>query len=409
MSETLEAPEPIGRREFVTKASQAALGLSAIQFTSCSRPPRPLTFRQDRSAEALLADLEIRISQLMRDGNVPGLSIAVIRNAKLFWRRGFGVKDIATNEPVDNDTVFEAASTSKPVFAYAVMKLCERGVMDLDTPLTKYTVRRYLEGNPQLDLITARHVLSHTGGFQNFRTRAEPLSIHFTPGAQWSYSGEGYSYLQSVVGQLVGGRINPNDCGRFEAGLEVCAMEPSIDAYMKTNILVPFGMTSSGYFWNDTIERHMARGHLPDGKRSEMRRKPSGPAVARYGMVGGLCTTPTDYAKFLIELIDPKPSDAFRLSEKSRAEMLRPQIRSGPRSHWALGWEVEHTETGDVIRHGGGNPGYACIVVASIEHKTGYVIMTNAEDIGYFNVIAKLISAEPLAGLLGNRLQTKSG
>jgi CubicO group peptidase (beta-lactamase class C family) len=58
----------------------------------------------------------------MRDGNVPGVSVAIIRNAKLFWRRGFGVKDIATNEPVDNDTVFEAASTSKPVFAYAVMK-----------------------------------------------------------------------------------------------------------------------------------------------------------------------------------------------------------------------------------------------------------------------------------------------
>lgn len=89
--------------------------------------------------------------------------------------------------------------------------------------------------------------------------------------------------------------------------------------------------------------------------------------------------------------------------------MLRPQIRSGPWSHWALGWEVEHTETGDVIKHGGGNPGYACIVVASIEHKTGCVIMTNAEDIGYFNVIAKLIGTEPLASLLGNRLHTKNG
>jgi CubicO group peptidase (beta-lactamase class C family) len=345
----------------------------------------------------------------MRDGNVPGVSVAIIRNAKLFWRRGFGVKDIATNEPVDNDTVFEAASTSKPVFAYAVMKLCERGVMDLDTPLTKYTSRRFLEGDPRLDLITARHVLSHTSGFQNFRTLTEPLSIQFTPGTQWSYSGEGYSYLQQVVTELSGGRVNPNECERFEARLEVCAMEPSIDAFMKANVLVPFGMTSSGYFWNDTIERHMARGHLPNGKRSETTRKPSGPGVARYGMLGGLCTTPTDYAKFLIELIDPKPADAFRLNEKSRAEMLRPQIRSSPRSHWALGWEVEHTTTGDVLRHGGGNPGYSCIVVASIEHKSGYVIMTNAEDIGFFNVIAKLIGTDLLGSLLGNRLDANSG
>jgi hypothetical protein len=89
--------------------------------------------------------------------------------------------------------------------------------------------------------------------------------------------------------------------------------------------------------------------------------------------------------------------------------MLRPQIRSSAWSHWTLGWEVDHTETGDVIKHGGGNPGYACIVVASIEHKTGYVIMTNAEDIGYFNVIAKLIGTGPLASLLGNRLHTNTG
>jgi CubicO group peptidase (beta-lactamase class C family) len=407
--ETAEPAAPIGRRAFVTTAGRAALGLSVLPLASCSRPPHQSpTSLQGRSANALLADLEKRIPQLMREGNVPGVSIAIIRDAKLVWRRGFGVKDIATNEPVDNDTVFEAASTSKPVFAYAVMKLCERGVMDLDTPLTKYTSRRYLEGDPRLNLITARHVLSHTSGFQNFRTTNEPLSIHFTPGEQWSYSGEGYSYLQSVVTELVGGHVNPNDCGRYEADVEVCAMEPSIDAYMKANVLVPFGMTSSGYFWNGTIEKHMARGHLPDGKRSEVTRKPSGTDVARYGMVGGLCTTPTDYAKFLIELIDPKPSDAFRLNEKSRAEMLRPQIRCTPWSHWALGWEVEHTETGDVIRHGGGNPGYSCIVVASIEHKTGYAIMTNAEDIGYFNVIAKLISTEPLASLLGNRLTTNS-
>jgi len=277
-------------------------------------------------------------------------------------------------------------------------------VMDLDTPLTKYTSRRYLEGDPRLDLITARHVLSHTSGFPNFRTVSEPLRIDFTPGEKWSYSGEGYSYLQAVVSDLTGGRVNPAECARFEAGLEVCAVEPSIDSYMKANVLAPFGMTSSGYFWNDAIELHMAHGHLPDGKRAVVNRKPAGPSVARYGMVGGLCTTPSDYAKFLIELIDPKPADRFRLNAKSRAEMLRPQIRSTPWSHWALGWQVDHTDTGDVIRHGGGNPGYSCIVVASIEHKTGYVIMTNAEDIGFYNVIAKLIGASPLADLLGNRL-----
>src|SRR5262249_48162527 len=163
--------------------------------------------------------------------------------------RGFGFRDSVSKAPVDNGTVFEVASVSKTVFAYAVMKLCQKGVLGLDTPLTRYTAERYLEGDPRLDLITARHVLTHTTGFQNWRSAEEPLKIHFRPGQQFSYSGEGYSYLQSVVTHLTG-HVNPKECDTYEAGLEVCATD--IDATMKANLLAPFGMASSGYLWNDT-------------------------------------------------------------------------------------------------------------------------------------------------------------
>jgi len=395
------------RREFLVETSRVALGACALPLVACSGGNRPARdFEQEASWKPLIDDLEKQIPQLMAEAKVPGVSIAIIKDAKVIWRRSFGVKDIATLEPVDNDTLFEAASTSKPVFAYAVMKLCEKGVMDLDTPLTKYTPERFLEGDPRLDLITARHVLSHTSGFQNFRTVEEPLKIHFTPGERWSYSGEGYSYLQSVVTRLIGGRVNPKECGRFEADLEVCATEPSIDAYMKANVLVPFGMAASGYFWSDAMEHHMARGHDENGKRSELNRKPNGPAVARYGMVGGLCTTPSDYAKFLIEVIDPKPPDAFRLNQASLAEMLHPQAKRTAESSWALGWEINHTPDGDFIRHGGGNPGYACFVAGSVARKSGYVIMTNAENSGYFGVIAKLIGGETMSRFLGGKLRS---
>jgi CubicO group peptidase (beta-lactamase class C family) len=338
----------------------------------------------------------------MKEAKVPGLSIAIIKDAKLFWRRGFGVKDVTTNEPVDNDTVFEAASTSKPVFAYAVMRLCEKGVMNLDTPLTKYTPERFLQGDPRLDRITARHVLSHTSGFQNFRSKEKPLKIHFAPGKEWAYSGEGYSYLQSVVTRLTG-KVNAKDCAKFEDDLEVCATD--FDEYMKANILTPFGMASSGYLWDGTMEKRMAAGHDEKGKPTKLNRKPTGPSVARYGAVGGLNTTPTDYAKFLIEVLDPKPSDVFRLRKESLKELLRPQIKRNAESSWALGWEINHTEKGDFLRHGGGNPGYACLVAASVERKSGYVIMTNCEDSGYFGVIAKLISGDTLARFLGGKLR----
>jgi CubicO group peptidase (beta-lactamase class C family) len=359
---------------------------------------------KDQADVQLIADLEKQIPKLMEEAKVPGLSIAIIKDAKLLWRRGFGVKEATLKEPVDNDTLFEAASTSKPIFAYLLMKLCEKGVINLDTPLTKYTPERFLKDDPRLDLITARHVLSHTSGFQNWRTKEDPLKVHFNPGEKWSYSGEGYSYLQSVVTHLTG-KVNPKERGTFEAGLEVFATD--IDEYMKANILTPFGMTSSGYIWNDTMEKHMARGHDPKGHASKESRKPTGPGVARYAAAGGLCTTPTDYAKFLIQVIDPKPSDAFRLNRDSLKEMLRPQVKRNAQSSWALGWEINHTDKGDFIRHGGGNPGFDCFVAASVERKSGFVIMTNSEN-GYYGVIAKLITGETLSRFLGGKLRGSS-
>jgi CubicO group peptidase (beta-lactamase class C family) len=231
------------RRVFLTTSSRATLGFSLLPFALCSAGTQLFAKPKDRAPwETLLAELEKQIPGLMAEAKTPGLSIAIIRDAKVLWRRGFGVRDSASKEPVDNDTVFEAASVSKTVFAYAVMKLCEKGVINLDTPLTKYTSERFLESDPRLDLITARHVLSHTSGFQNWRSEKEPLKIHFTPGEKFSYSGEGYSYLQSVVTHLTG-KVNPKDCGTFEAGLEVCATD--IDVYLKANVLAPMGMASA--------------------------------------------------------------------------------------------------------------------------------------------------------------------
>ena len=372
------------RRTFLIETSRAALSFSLLPLVAQAQAnQKHAESNEGAPSRTLVADLEKQIPTLMEEAMVPGLSIAVIKDGKLLWRRGFGVKDSGSNEPVDHDTMFEAASTSKPVFAYAVMKLCERGLMNLDTPLSKYTSARFLEGDPRLDQITARHVLSHTSGFQNWRSRDKPLSIHFTHGEKWYYSGEGYSYLQSVVTHLTG-KVNPKDCGTFEAGLEVCATD--IDAYMKANVLLPFGMASSGYLWDDRMEKHMARGHDEKGKRFEKRRKPSGPSVARYGMAGELRTTPTDYARFLIEIIEPKPSDAFRLANASLQEMVRPQVKLPADMHidgatsWALGWAVQERSSGNVIVHSGGQAGFQALTMASVPRKCGFIILTNSNN-----------------------------
>jgi CubicO group peptidase (beta-lactamase class C family) len=348
------------RRQFLT---QAGRGVVCALLPFGVSVPRPTQGRASEAARiaTLTAGLERRIPDWLRASNVPGLSIVLVQGAGVAWRRSFGLKDVESKAAVESNTLFEAASMSKPVFAYVVMKLCETGVIGLDVPLTTYVSERFLEGDSRLDLITARHVLSHTSGFQNWRSEKEPLAIHFTPGSQYLYSGEGYNYLQTVVTKLLG---------------------QSFETFMTKRLFEPFGMTSSRYVWNDEAARQMARPHDPDGKPID-NNKSTESGVARYGSAGALLTTPTDYAKFVSEVIDPKPADAFRLKPENVREMLRPHVKLEggmyPAS-WALGWQVFHNKDRDFIYHGGDNKGFHCSVVASVAGQSGFVAMTNGEN-----------------------------
>jgi hypothetical protein len=110
------------RRDFLTNNSKAALGFCLLPLAGCVHGVRQSTGLKDSApGEASIAELEQLIPKLMEENRVPGVSIALIKDANLVWRRGFGVKDGKSQEPVDNDTVFEAASVSKTVFAYAVL------------------------------------------------------------------------------------------------------------------------------------------------------------------------------------------------------------------------------------------------------------------------------------------------
>lgn len=365
------------RRAFLLQSGRTAFGLSLFTLVSCadrdavSEPPG------DGAGLADLArGLEEQIPSLLRAARVPGLSMALIRGGRVVWSRGFGVMNASSAVPVTTDTLFEAGSMSKPVFAYAVMKLCETNLLDLDTPLTRYISERWIENDPRLDQITARHVLSHTSGFQNWRSEAEPLGIHFEPGTQHLYSGEGYSYLQLVVAHLTG-EVSRESCEVLYDGIRVC--ETDIDAYLKTNLLRPFGMRFSGYVWDDALADQTAGPHDVGGL--PLSRPHATPILAaRFGAAGGLTTTPTEYAKFLIEVIDPAPADAFRLPTASRDAMIQPQVRLDEFASWALGWQVLHHKTGDLLSHGGDNPGFKAFMVASVAQRSGYVIMTNGDN-----------------------------
>jgi CubicO group peptidase (beta-lactamase class C family) len=130
----------------------------------------------------------------MARARVPGLAIALVADTRLVWNGTFGWANSATGAPVTQETVFEAASLSKPVFAYAVLQLVDAGVLELDVPLVRYLPGGYDVGeDPRVAQITARHVLSHRTGFPNWRAPGTPLTINFAPGERFSYSGEASS------------------------------------------------------------------------------------------------------------------------------------------------------------------------------------------------------------------------
>jgi CubicO group peptidase (beta-lactamase class C family) len=310
---------------------------------------------------------------------VPGVSIAAIRDARIAWTGHFGVRDKTTGAPVDEATVFSGQSMSKPVFAYRVMKLCEQGVLDLDAPLTRYTRDIFVRNDVRLHDITARRVLSHTTGLPNWRSPGDPLRINFTPGSRWSYSGEGYYYLQSVVSQLTG-HVDDQNCDTFEMDYRVCATD--FGEYMEANLLRPFGMTSSGYTVTPAMHRVLAAPHDAAGQSLAKTTRPSAPAIARYGSAGALMTTASDYARFLIEVMRPKAADDYRLNEASRREMLRPHIEvegSPIKASWALGWQIWHQDQGTVVAHGGDSDGWHSQSAFSPARQTGFVILTNGE------------------------------
>src|SRR5271163_598986 len=303
-----------------------------------------------------IAALERRISELMKEGTVPGISMALIRDGKTYWVRTFGVRDAKTGRPVVEDTIFEAASLSKPVFAYGVLKLVDQGKLDLDTPVSSYLPKPYVS-DERVGKITARLVLSHRTGFPNWRGSDGLLPIYFSPGERFSYSGEGYIYLQRVVEQITGKPLNE---------------------YMTEAVFTPLGMTSSSYVWRPDFDALTATGYDSDGKPTELW-KPK-----EAGAASTLNTTANDYALFVEAVLNGKG-----LKPATLHEMETPQIALDPECRicikrepkqlsknlfWGLGWGIQRTDQSDALWHWGDNGVFKCFVMAEPKTKSGVVM-----------------------------------
>ena len=197
-----------------------------------------LPLRLSEPVEAVVADLEDFIPEYMHEQNIPGVGIALIRDGEVVWTEGFGVTNAFTREAVTPDTLFELASNSKVVTAYIALRLVDQGLLSLDEPLNTYLPEPWLPPSDYRDVITMRHVLSHSAGLGHIPPTRESL---FAPGLGYSYSGVGISYLQAVIEQVTG---------------------QSFEEVAQEMVFTPLGMSSSSFVNPTELTPSTANGHL---------------------------------------------------------------------------------------------------------------------------------------------------
>lgn len=296
---------------------------------------------------------EQQIRSLMTKAEIPGLSIATVESGRVAWRGAFGTTHAETGDPVTEHTIFEAASLSKPAFAYAVLRLVDRGEWDLDEPLWSALEYDRLAHDERAKSITTRMVLSHTTGLPNWG--GTPLEMLRDPGTQWGYSGEGFVFLQRAVAQRTG--LSLNDL-------------------MRREVFEPLGMTQSSYVWLDAYDELSATGHGLMS-RPVTKGRPGEPGNA----AASLHTTARDYARFLGAMLTGEG-----LTPATYAEMLTPQFQVWdndalvPHLYWGLGWGLQQTERGTAIWHWGDNGVFRAYVIGYPAEDRGLVYFTNSEN-----------------------------
>jgi CubicO group peptidase (beta-lactamase class C family) len=318
--------------------------------------------------EALVALLDERVPALLAEHRVPGLAIALIRDRRLVWSKGYGRRVAGSGDAVSTDTVFEAASMSKPVFALLALQLADAGRLPLDRPLADDGAELPVPEQPGQRLVTARMLLSHTAGYPNWRPGGEeregPLPLLFTPGARFGYSGEGIFLLQRRVEHL--------------SGLP-------LDQLARRSLFEPLGLRHSDFGWTPHIGERQATGHGDDGQpRPLSRYRHPNAAYTLY-------TSVDDYARLLVAVMQAERGASPLLSAAAARQMLqrhvtvdarepveRPGAAQGQASFWGLGWALNSTAQGDIAHHSGANStGFRSLAQFSPSRGSGLVILTN--------------------------------
>lgn len=320
----------------------------------------------------------VELATLMRAAPVPGAVAGAIHDHKLAWIAPLGVQVAGGAEAVTPSTLFQAASLTKQITAYAAFDLRSEGKLDLDRTLVSYVDDLR---DPVARTVTVRQVLSHSSGFPNWRFAkagqpAPDLVPAFTPGSRFQYSGEGFFYLQRILERITG---------------------KGFGQIIRDRVFEPLGMTSSTLVWDsETLKRtavpHDRRGEPRKGwdnaarglranapkpveqlryeDYAAMTRESGDPALPNWmipNAASSLVTSAQDYARFVIAAI-------------RNPEISKQQVRINEFLGWGLGWATEQFAGHTYAWQWGDNPGYKNFVLAEPSSGSAVFVFTNGDS-----------------------------
>lgn len=328
------------------------------------------------------------LDKKINKAGIAGISVAMIRDGEIAstWQAGYA--DVANKKPVTDETVFQIASISKTVTGIAVMQLYERGLIDLDDDINQYLSFKIEHPQYPENPITFRRLLSHTAGLKdNWDVINSSYTIatgggdsdvtldvfvkgYFVKGGQWYHpelnfteSAPGKDFLYSNAGYGLLGYLVEEISGS------------SFPEYCKTNIFLPLEMDHTTWLLKDTNTKIMAipyEGNKPLPFYS----------FATYPD-GALKTTPADYARLLIAVMNAGQYKGKSIMQpETVAEMLTPVAKEGRQ---ALSWnydsleelQLQELDNGHIIGHTGGDPGIVTFALFNPQNRTGLVVFMN--------------------------------
>ncbi|MEP7244069.1 MAG: serine hydrolase [Gammaproteobacteria bacterium] len=314
------------------------------------------------------------LANKMHELGVPGVSIAVIHEGRVQWADGVGVSQ-AGGRAVDTDTIFQAASISKPVTAIAAMALVQSGELALDKDVNNYLSSWKLPESAATttERVTLRRLLTHTAGttvhgFSGYArgvpvpsliqvlngekpANSLPIRVENVPGTAWSYSGGGYAVVQQLISDVT---------------------RTPFARLMSDRVLVPAGMKRSSF---EQPAAAGLRNNAASPYDSKGQPVPGGAHTYPEQSAAGLWTTPSDLARLAINL---QSSLAGKSDGILNAATAREMVKSVGMGSQGIGFLVGGRAEHPWFMHGGSNQGFRCLLVA-FDEGDGIVIMTNGD------------------------------